>query len=221
MSDDLRYEMDAHDEWEDAIEGYCMTCREKVEIESPQAVWTSQGRPGTRGTCPICGGSVYRLGHTAAHDALKRPEAVQVVDRSGIKRESRAAKIQLEAATYIIGTPQEAELIELLADDLGKVGISTWTDSGTQEKNDVHWAGGVHPALDQCKKMVVILSANALESEHIAEAWRYFLDERKPIIVALAEDVEPPDDLRTRPRFDLHSDYKRGFRQLWPALSNA
>lgn len=228
MSDDVRAENDmdntsmGSDEADDQepIEGYCMSCRQKVEIEDPQPVWTSQGRPGTRGTCPECGGSVYRMGHTPAHDDLKRPEAIQVVDKTGIKRSSKAAKIKVEAATYVVGTPDDSALLEQLAQDLDKVGIATWVDKG-QRHEDVNWAGGVHPALDQCKKMVVVLSQKALASEDVRQAWQYFLTERKPIIVALAEDVEPPDELRTKPRYDLFSDYKTGFRRLWPALSNA
>lgn len=209
---------DDMDEWEDEpIEGYCMSCRDKVEIENPQAVWTSQGRPGTRGTCPMCGGTVYRMGKTDAHDALKQPEAVQVVDNSGI-RKTKAAKIKIEAATYVVGSPADSELVERIAQDLDTFGISTWSDSQDDDE-EVNWAGGVHPALTQCKKMVVVISREALHSESVEESWRYFRDQRKPVIVALAEDVEPPDDLRSRPRFDLHSDYKRGFRELMAQLA--
>lgn len=215
MSEEVRDNV--HDDIE-PIEGYCMTCRAKVEMEDPQAVWTSQGQPGTRGTCPTCGGTVYRMGHTSAHDHMERPEAVQVVDRTGIKRTSRAARIKIEAATYVVGVAEDEELIQRLSEDLDKLGISTWTDN-RETRDEVNWAGGVHPALDQCKKMVVVLSEPALQSERVQDAWRYFRDQRKPVIVALAEDIEPPDDLRTRPRFDLHSDYKSGFRKLWSQLS--
>ena len=225
MSEDVRSDKEFDDtanesETADAIEGYCMSCREKVEIENPQPVWTSQGRPGTRGICPNCGSTVYRMGATEAHEDMEPPEAVQVVDKTGIKRSSKAAKIKVEAATYVIGMPDNTDLVQRLAEDLDKVGISTWADFG-QEEEDVNWAGGVHPALDQCKKMVLVLSQGALQSNHVEKAWRYFLAERKPIIVALTESVEPPDELRTKPRFDLSEDYKRGFRRLWPALSNA
>lgn len=206
------------DEDYEPIEGYCMSCREKVDIESPQAVWTSQGRPGTRGTCPICGGTVYRMGKTHLHNESERPDAIQVVDQSGISRKSRAAKIKIEAATYVVGVAEDDELIQRLADDLDKLGISTWADTG-ETREQVNWAGGVHPALDQCKKMVVVLSRAALNSEHVEQSWQYFRDQRKPVMVVLAENVEPPDDLRTRPRFSLHDDYKSAFRKLWSELS--
>lgn len=206
------------DEDYEPIEGYCMSCRDKVDIENPLAVWTSQGRPGTRGTCPICGGSVYRMGKTHLHNEAERPDAIQVVDQSGINRKSHAAKVKIEAATYLVGVAEDDELIQRLAEDLDKLGISTWADTG-ETREEVNWASGVHPALDQCKKMVVVLSEAALKSDNVQQSWRYFRDQRKTVVVVLAEDVEPPDDLRTRPRFRVFDDYKTEFRKLWSELS--
>jgi hypothetical protein len=34
------------------IEGYCVRCKTMIEMEQPEAVWTSRGTPGNRGTCP-------------------------------------------------------------------------------------------------------------------------------------------------------------------------
>jgi hypothetical protein len=213
--------MDNSDVFDEPIEAYCVSCREKVEMESPQAVWTSKGRPGTRGICPNCGGTVYRMGHTPAHDDLKKPDAINVVDNTGISRKSRAAKIKIEAATYVVSAATDSDFADRISQDLNQIGISTWTDNGEadEEEEKVNWAGGVHPALDQCKKLVVILSDFGLKTHNVEQAWQYFLEQRKPIVIALAEDVEPPDELRRRPRFDLYSDYKRGFRQLVQELS--
>jgi hypothetical protein len=207
------------DEDDEPIEAYCVSCRAKVEMLNPVAVWTSKGQPGTKGECINCGGTVYRLGRTPAHDMLPRPQAVNVVDNRGIDRKSKAARIKIEAATYIVAAATDAEFAEKLAHDLKAVGISTWTDSG-ETSGEVNWAGGVHPALEQCKKMVVVLSQFGLKTHSLEEAWQYFRSQRKPIVVALAEPVEPPDELRTRPRFDLYTDYKRGLRQLVEVLSS-
>ncbi|MCA9936500.1 MAG: type I DNA topoisomerase [Ardenticatenaceae bacterium] len=54
--------------------GYCLKCKEKREIQNPQAEWASNGSPATRGTCPVCGTTIYKRGHTAAHDTLPKPE---------------------------------------------------------------------------------------------------------------------------------------------------
>ncbi len=54
--------------------GYCLKCKEKREIDNPQAEWASNGSPATRGACPVCGTTVYKRGYTLAHDTLPKPE---------------------------------------------------------------------------------------------------------------------------------------------------
>ena len=42
--------------------------------QNPEPVFTKAGRPATRGTCPKCGTTVYRMGATPAHEGMS-PEA--------------------------------------------------------------------------------------------------------------------------------------------------
>ena len=58
------------------LEGYCFKCREKRPIQNPQAEWAANGAPGTRGTCPVCAGTIYKTGRTPAHENLPKPEVV-------------------------------------------------------------------------------------------------------------------------------------------------
>ncbi|MEA2086420.1 MAG: DUF5679 domain-containing protein [Chloroflexota bacterium] len=44
------------------MQAYCFKCRKKVEIKNPQKVTLKNGRPATRGTCPVCGTKVFRIG---------------------------------------------------------------------------------------------------------------------------------------------------------------
>jgi DNA topoisomerase I len=53
---------------------YCVKCKTKREIENPQAVYTQNGTPGTKGVCPVCGTSLFRMGATPAHANLAKPE---------------------------------------------------------------------------------------------------------------------------------------------------
>ena len=58
---------------DEPILGYCVKCREKREIASPQAVFLGdQSRPATKGTCPQCGTKITRFGRTPAHEGLDR-----------------------------------------------------------------------------------------------------------------------------------------------------
>jgi hypothetical protein len=67
--------------------------------------------------------------------------------------------------------------------------------------------------------MVYVLSAQALASEGVEAAWRYFRSKGKRIVIAQLDPVDPPDPIRRSPRFDLTADYKAAFRQMIQALS--
>jgi hypothetical protein len=41
---------------------YCMKCRTKREMRNPTRVTLKNGRPATRGVCPVCGTKVFRIG---------------------------------------------------------------------------------------------------------------------------------------------------------------
>jgi DNA-directed RNA polymerase subunit RPC12/RpoP len=193
---------------DEVLEAYCVRCKQTVEIENPQAVWTRRGMPATRGECPDCGGTVFRMGRTAAHSKMNRPAAVQVGSKS-------RAKLPQDTA-YINFAAQDESIAQQIAADLEKVGIASWlheTESSTQ------WAGGVHPALTECAQMVLLLSSGSLTSESAEAAWRFFKEKRKPILIAQVEAAEPPDMIRRSQRFDFTGDYKTAFRQMVQALS--
>lgn len=207
-------DLEADDDGEN-IEAYCMTCREKTPIEHPQPIWTRRGAPGLRGTCAVCGTTVFRMGKTAAHARIKRPEPVQVVETGSGRSKRKAPHL---AVTYINYAVSDAEFAEVLADDLNRIGIQTWL-AGT-EVEDVSWATGVHPALVECKNMVVILTPLAIKATNVVEALEFFLANNKPVVVVQLQRVEVPDAIRRKPRFDLSGDdHKQQFRQLAEALT--
>lgn len=55
------------------IEAYCVRCKEKRPLQNPQPVFTAAGRPATRGTCPVCGTTLFRMGATPAHEGMDPP----------------------------------------------------------------------------------------------------------------------------------------------------
>ena len=63
------------------MEAYCMKCKTKREIVDPQASFNAAGAPVTRGTCGVCGTTLYRIGRTEAHAGMVKPEKVD--KRSG------------------------------------------------------------------------------------------------------------------------------------------
>jgi hypothetical protein len=43
-------------------QAYCVRCKKKVEIKDPQKVRLKNGKPATKGLCPNCSTSVFRIG---------------------------------------------------------------------------------------------------------------------------------------------------------------
>jgi hypothetical protein len=211
--DDDQYDEEIFDLDDDVVEGFCVRCRETVEIEDPQPVWTRKGMPATRGDCPICGGAVFRMGKTQAHSATSRPSAVQV--GSAKRKQPKLA----QDTVYVNFSLDDEIIAEQIADDLRKTGIAVWLHEHDVENGQVHWAGGVHPALRECARMVVVLSPSSLSSETVSAAWKFFKEKRKPIVIAQVIGAEPPDPIRRSPRFDFNGDYKSAFRQMIQALS--
>jgi DNA topoisomerase-1 len=58
-----------------------MKCKTKREIVDPQATFNSVGAPVTRGTCGVCGTTLYRIGKTQAHEGMVKPD--RYASRSG------------------------------------------------------------------------------------------------------------------------------------------
>ena len=44
------------------MQAYCVKCKTKREMAKPVKVTMKNGRPATRGTCPVCGTGMYRIG---------------------------------------------------------------------------------------------------------------------------------------------------------------
>ena len=78
-------------------QAYCVKCREKRVIRDATPVYTSTGTPGTRGTCPECGTTLFRMGATPAHEGLPKPEVVQKPARKK-SAPAKKAKKQKSAA---------------------------------------------------------------------------------------------------------------------------
>ncbi len=44
------------------MQAYCLKCRTKREMRNPEKVTLKNGRPATKGSCPVCNTSMYRIG---------------------------------------------------------------------------------------------------------------------------------------------------------------
>ncbi len=210
---DSRYNEELEDE---EFEAYCVRCKHTVVIQDPTPVWTKRGAPGMRGVCEICGSTVFRMGRTDAHRGMVQPDVSQFRGISGGTR-GRGGR-QARHAAYINYAPQDAELAGRLAEDLTRMGFPAWFEEAPGMSR-INWAGGVHPALEECSHMVVVLSEAALRSTSVERGWRYFREQRKPTVIVQIEAVEVPDDLRRSPRFDFSQEYRSAFRAMFQTLA--
>ena len=55
---------DAHEDEEEPrmAEAYCVKDKKKVEVQNAQKITMKNGKPAIQGTCPECGGKVFRIG---------------------------------------------------------------------------------------------------------------------------------------------------------------
>lgn len=44
------------------MQAYCLKCRTQREMQNAQQVTMKNGKPATRGRCPVCGTQMYRIG---------------------------------------------------------------------------------------------------------------------------------------------------------------
>lgn len=198
-----------HDDDLSPVEAYCVRCKTTVEMEQAEAVWTRRGLPATRGECPFCGSTVFRMGRTAAHAGQARPAAVQVAapSRARLPR----------SAVYINFASADGALARRISSDLEKAGIAVWLH--TADQTEVSWAGGMHPSLTACCCMVLVLSPAAAADQGVQDALESFRSQRKPVLIAQAAPAEPPEAARRSARFDFAADYRAAFRQLVQALN--
>jgi DNA topoisomerase I len=81
------------------LEAYCVKCKTKREIKDPEAVFTDNATPATRGICPACGTKMFRMGRTPAHEGMEAPE------RGAQKRARRKGKL------VIVESPAKARTV--------------------------------------------------------------------------------------------------------------
>jgi DNA topoisomerase-1 len=65
------------------VEAYCVKCKAKREILNPVAEFNAASAAITKGKCPVCGTSVYRIGRTEAHAGMEAPPRDPMRGREG------------------------------------------------------------------------------------------------------------------------------------------
>jgi hypothetical protein len=79
---------------EDTVQGYCLKCREKREMQDASEVTLKNGRAAIQGTCPVCGTKITVMG------GKKAAETIAKSDKSdNIASNDSDGKVKKKAAT--------------------------------------------------------------------------------------------------------------------------
>ncbi len=81
------------------MKAYCVKCRQKQEINDPEAAYNAVGAPVTKGVCAECGTRVYRMGRTEAHEGIPKPEI------------TRKKRVQRKGKLVIVESPAKAKTV--------------------------------------------------------------------------------------------------------------
>lgn len=99
------------------LETYCFKCKQKRQLQDPRPQWATNGSPGTRGQCPVCGSNIYRQGHTPAHDSLPKPVSTskkgkkQTSKSTRKKRTKKKKTVRRSGNLVVVESPTKARTI--------------------------------------------------------------------------------------------------------------
>jgi DNA topoisomerase I len=82
------------------LEAYCVKCKEKRELTDPVAIFTENARPATRGRCPVCSTTLFRMGRTRAHDVMSAEESAA---KEGNARRGKLVIVESPAKAKTVG----------------------------------------------------------------------------------------------------------------------
>ncbi len=92
----------------ETYQAYCVRCRTKRDIQNPQAVFAKNGTPGTQGTCPVCGTTLFRMGATAAHADLPKPAVTRQPKKAAAKGKASKKKTSKPATKAVAAEPKRS-----------------------------------------------------------------------------------------------------------------
>ena len=72
-------------------------------MQNPAPEFTKSGSPGTRGKCPVCGTTLFRMGGTPAHAALTPPPKPSPEERVDARRSGKLVIVESPAKARTVG----------------------------------------------------------------------------------------------------------------------
>ena len=100
---------------EEKLTAYCVKCKEKRDMQDPEAVYTATGTPGTRGRCAVCDTRLFKMGRTPAHENVPKPEVTAKPKRKKTTAKTKTKKSKAaprrRGKLVIVESPTKARTI--------------------------------------------------------------------------------------------------------------
>ena len=106
-----------------------------------------------------------------------------------------------------------------LAEDLKAAGAAVWIDQLDIEPG-MRWDRAVEDALNNCPRMLVILSPASVQNDNVRDEISFALRKQKIVIPVLYLDCDIPLRLERHQQIDFRADYARGLRVLLKTLGS-
>lgn len=111
----------------------------------------------------------------------------------------------------------DSEFALRLAEDLKAAGANVWLDQLDIAPGQ-RWARAVQDALNNCHRLLVILSPASVDSTNVEDEVAFALEEHKTVIPVFYRDCKVPFQLRPFHYADFRTDYDRGLKTLLRTL---
>ena len=104
-----------------------------------------------------------------------------------------------------------------LAQNLKVAGARVWFDRLDISFGE-RWDDAIQKAMNECPRMLVILSPASVDSENVRDELSYALDEKKPLIPVLYQQCSIPYRVRRFQYVDFTADFDEAFQGLLGSL---
>jgi hypothetical protein len=122
-----------------------------------------------------------------------------------------------EAPAFFSYCRDDSDFALRLAEDLKAERANVWIDQIDIEPG-ARWDRAVEDALNNCPRMLVIMSPASVRSENVRDEISFALRKQKVIIPVLYRDCDVPLRLERHQHIDFRTNYERGLKALQKAL---
>ena len=174
----------------ETFQAYCVKCKQTRDIAEAEPTFTKTGTPATRGKCAVCGTSLFRMGATAAHEGLPKPE---VTEKPKTARKTKAAKKTKASAKKARATGKKSTRSKKSPGKTGKLVI---VESPAKARSVGHFLGkGYTVKASKGHVRDLLVSQLSVDVENDFEPKYRVMNDKRDTVKELKAAVETADEV--------------------------